>query len=47
MRVNAAGGVPCEPGLVFFQCQNHAMCGMRLLEALGGSTLPRHLLDTS
>lgn len=21
MRINATGGIPCEPGLVFFQCQ--------------------------
>ena len=40
MRINAAGGVPCEPGLVFFQCQNHAMCGLRLLEALPSCPIP-------
>lgn len=35
MRINATGGVPCEPGLVFFQCQNHPFCGFTLLEGLG------------
>jgi hypothetical protein len=35
MRINATGGVPCEPGLVFFQCQNHPQCGLRLLEVMG------------
>ena len=34
MRDNPTGGVPCEPGLVFFQCNNHLMIALRLLEAL-------------
>lgn len=35
MRINATGGVPCEPGLVFIQCNNHPFCGLTLLEGLG------------
>eukprot|EP00520_Triparma_pacifica_P018382 CAMPEP_0118658528 /NCGR_PEP_ID=MMETSP0785-20121206/14618_1 /TAXON_ID=91992 /ORGANISM="Bolidomonas pacifica, Strain CCMP 1866" /LENGTH=593 /DNA_ID=CAMNT_0006551555 /DNA_START=336 /DNA_END=2117 /DNA_ORIENTATION=- len=35
MRINRCGGVPCEPGLVFFQCQNHPFCAFTLLEGLG------------
>ena len=34
MRINRCGGVPCEPGLVFFQCQNHPFCGFTLLEGM-------------
>ena len=34
MNANPTGGVPCEPGLVFFQCQNHPQIALRLLEKL-------------
>ena len=34
MRENPTGGVPCEPGLVFFQCNNHPQIALRLLELL-------------
>lgn len=43
MRINATGGVPCEPGLVFFQCQNHPFCAFTLLEGLGH--FPRGFFD--
>ena len=26
----------CEPGLIFFQCQNHALAGLRLEQHLTG-----------
>lgn len=29
------GGVPCEPGLVFFACNNHPQIAFRLLEGMG------------
>ena len=29
------GGVPCEPGLVFFACNNHPHATFRLLEGMG------------
>lgn len=29
------GGVPCEPGLVFFACNNHPHVAFRLLEGMG------------
>ena len=29
------GGVPCEPGLVFFACNNHPHAAFRLLEGMG------------
>eukprot|EP00927_Polykrikos_kofoidii_P047554 TRINITY_DN41777_c0_g1_i1.p1 TRINITY_DN41777_c0_g1~~TRINITY_DN41777_c0_g1_i1.p1 ORF type:complete len:818 (+),score=104.57 TRINITY_DN41777_c0_g1_i1:78-2531(+) len=34
MRQNVVGGMCCEPGLVFFQCQTHVHIGFRLLEGL-------------
>ena len=34
MRHNPIGGMPCEPGLVFFQCQNHPHVAFRLLEGI-------------
>ncbi|CAK0801243.1 unnamed protein product, partial [Prorocentrum cordatum] len=34
MRQNVVGGMCCEPGLVFFQCQNHCHLGFRLLEGI-------------
>lgn len=40
MRINRTGGVPCEPGLVFFQCQNHPMCGLRILESPAVGAFP-------
>mmetsp|Transcript_7941 Transcript_7941/g.16582 ORF Transcript_7941/g.16582 Transcript_7941/m.16582 type:complete len:676 (+) Transcript_7941:167-2194(+) len=43
MRINATGGVPCEPGLVFFQCQNHPFCAFTLLEGL--DHFPRGFFD--
>lgn len=35
MRGNECGGVACEPGLVFFSCNNHPQIALRLLEGLG------------
>ena len=35
MDGNASGGMCCEPGLVFFQCNNHPCLAFRLLEGLG------------
>jgi hypothetical protein len=35
MRRNACGGVACEPGLVFFPCNNHPQVGLLILENLG------------
>ena len=35
MRADPSGGVACEPGLIFFPCNNHAQIGLRLLEGLG------------
>ena len=34
MQNNPTGGVPCEPSLVFFQCNNHLMIALKLLENL-------------
>eukprot|EP00946_MAST-07B_sp_MAST-7B-sp1_P003635 g3635.t1 len=34
MRNNPTGGVPCEPGLVFFQCNTHPHIAMRMLEKI-------------
>ena len=35
MRSNACGGVACEPGLVFFPCNNHPHIALRMMEGLG------------
>jgi hypothetical protein len=35
MRENECGGVACEPGLVFFPCNNHPQVALRILEGLG------------
>lgn len=35
MRENPSGGVSCEPGLVFFPCNNHPQIALRLLEGMG------------
>ncbi len=35
MRANASGGVCCEPGLIFFPCNNHPQAALLLLEKLG------------
>jgi hypothetical protein len=35
MRESPSGGVPCEPGHVFFTCNDHAHVALRLLEGLG------------
>ena len=35
MRRNPCGGVTCEPGLVFFPCNNHPQIGLTMLENLG------------
>lgn len=35
MRDNECGGVACEPGLVFFPCNNHPQIALRILEGLG------------
>ena len=35
MRENESGGVACEPGLVFFTCNNHPQVALRLLEGMG------------
>lgn len=34
MRANACGGVACEPGLVFFPCNNHPQIALRLMEGM-------------
>ena len=34
MQNNPTGGIPCEPGLVFFQCNTHPQIGMKMLEML-------------
>jgi len=34
MDGNASGGMCCEPGLVFFQCNNHPCVSFRLLEGM-------------
>ncbi len=43
MSINVTGGMPCEPGLVFFQCQNHPFCAFTLLEGVGA--FPRNFFD--
>ena len=35
MRENGSGGVTCEPGLVFFPCNNHPHVALRMFAALG------------
>jgi hypothetical protein len=35
IRANPGGGVTCEPGLVFFPCNNHPHVAFRLLEGMG------------
>lgn len=35
MRNNECGGVACEPGLVFFPCNNHPQIALRIFEGLG------------
>lgn len=35
MRRNACGGVACEPGLVFFPCNNHPQLALLMMERLG------------
>ena len=35
MRRNLCGGVACEPGLVFFPCNDHPQIGLLMLENLG------------
>ncbi|MFA7158312.1 MAG: hypothetical protein WC299_03330 [Kiritimatiellia bacterium] len=35
MRSSDCGGVCCEPGLVFFPCNNHPQVGLLALEAMG------------
>ena len=35
MREGATGGVTCEPGLLFFPCNNHPHLALRLFSALG------------
>ena len=35
MRENACGGVSCEPGLVFFPCNNHPHVALRIFSNLG------------
>lgn len=37
-RDSPHGGLCCEPGLVFFMCQNHALYGLRLEERLSGTS---------
>jgi len=35
MRTNDCGGVSCEPGLVFFPCNNHPQIALKIFAALG------------
>ncbi len=35
MQANPSGGVTCEPGLIFFPCNNHPQAGLLLLEKMG------------
>lgn len=35
MRSNVCGGVACEPGFVFFPCNNHPQIALRMMEGLG------------
>jgi hypothetical protein len=35
MEKSPCGGVPCEPGAVFFPCQTHPHVALRMLEAMG------------
>ncbi len=35
MRENACGGVACEPGLVFFPCNNHPHVALKIFAKLG------------
>lgn len=35
MRENESGGIACEPGLIFFTCNNHPQIALRLLEGMG------------
>lgn len=35
MRENASGGVTCEPGLLFFSCNNHPHMALRIFSNLG------------
>ena len=35
MRENASGGVTCEPGLLFFPCNNHPHVALKLFKKLG------------
>jgi hypothetical protein len=35
MRRSGSGGVCCEPGLVFFPCNNHPQVGLLTLESMG------------
>jgi len=37
-RTSPRGGMCCEPGLVFFYCQNHALQGLYLEEQLSGTS---------
>lgn len=41
MLTNKAHGMPCEPDLVFFQCQNHVHCAFQVLKHL--SNVPSEL----
>jgi hypothetical protein len=35
MRANTSGGITCEPGLLFFPCNNHPHIALRLFSKLG------------
>jgi hypothetical protein len=35
MEKSPSGGVPCEPGAVFFPCQTHPHVALRMLETMG------------
>jgi hypothetical protein len=35
MEASPSGGVPCEPGAVFFCCQCHPQAALLMLEQLG------------
>jgi len=35
MRANACGGVACEPGLVFFPCNDHPQIALALMQGMG------------
>lgn len=35
MHSNPSGGIPCEPGLIFFPCNNHPQVALALMEKMG------------